>query len=72
MRDHHELIIRPKQPKGEDGYRTFSVRLRQELVDRMDAMAQETGHSRNELIGMFLEYALDHCKLERSDELVPR
>lgn len=67
----NELIIRPKPPKGEDGYRTFSVRLRQELVNRMDDIAQETGHSRNELIGIFLEYALNHCKLERREDLVP-
>ena len=36
-----ELVIRPKLPKGEDGYRTFSVRLRSELVDRMDKITQE-------------------------------
>ena len=71
MRDRDELIIRPKQPKGEDGYKTFSVRLRHELVDRMDDISRQTGHSRNELIGIFLEYALDHCKLERREELVP-
>lgn len=64
-----ELVIRPKLPKGEDGYRTFSVRLRSELVDRMDKITQETGHSRNELIGIFLEFALDHCRLERSEDL---
>ena len=69
MRDRDELIIRPKQPKGEDGYKTFSVRLRHELVDRMDKITQETGHSRNELIGIFLEFALDHCRLERSEDL---
>ena len=37
----------------------------------MDAIAQETGHSRNELIGMFLEYALDHCKLRGAMNLFP-
>ena len=48
MRLDNELVIRPKRPKGDDGYRTFSVRLRNEMVDRMDEIAQETGHSRNE------------------------
>ena len=55
MRHDNELIIRPKRPKGEDGYRIFSVRLRDELVERMDEIAQETGHSRNELIGLLGE-----------------
>ena len=26
MRLDNELVIRPKRPKGDDGYRTFSVR----------------------------------------------
>ena len=71
MRLDNELVIRPKRPKGDDGYRTFSVRLRNEMVDRMDEIAQETGHSRNELIGIFLDYALEHCRLEWSEDLVP-
>ena len=50
MRLDNELVIRPKRPKGDDGYRTFSVRLRNEMVDRMDEIAQETGHSRNESV----------------------
>lgn len=62
------LVVRVKRPKGEDGYRTFSVRLREPVVSRMDEIAKEAGRSRNELIGLFLEYALDHYKLERSDD----
>ena len=58
MRRDNELVIWLKWPKGEDGYRTFSVRLRHALVDRMDEIARETGHSRNELIGIFLDYPL--------------
>lgn len=58
------LIVTVKRPKGEDGYRTFSVRLKESMVNRMDDISRETGRSRNELIGLFLEYALDHCTLE--------
>ena len=71
MRREDELVIRPKRLRGEDGYRTFSVRLRSEIVERMDEIAQETGHSRNELIGLFLEYALGHCRLERKEDFAP-
>lgn len=59
------LIVTVKRPKGEDGYRTFSVRLREPVVSRMDSISQETGRSRNELIGLFLEYALEHYVLEQ-------
>lgn len=61
------LIVTVKRPKGEDGYRTFSVRLREPVVNRMNDISKETGRSRNELIGMFLEYALEHYTLERGE-----
>lgn len=59
------LIVKKKQLRGEDGYKTFSVRLRETIVKQMDDIAKETGYSRNELVGIFLEYALKHYKLER-------
>ena len=52
--------------KGEDGCRTFSVRIREDIVSRMDLIAAQTGRSRNELVGIFLEYALDHCEIEEA------
>ncbi|MBP3493112.1 MAG: CopG family transcriptional regulator [Oscillospiraceae bacterium] len=58
-----ELIVKPKRPKGEDGHRVFSVRLPEETVVRLDKFAAQSGRSRNELIGMFLNYALEHCKI---------
>lgn len=63
----HALIVTIKRPKGEDGYRTFSVRLREPVVNRMDDISKETGRSRNELIGLFLEFALEHYTLERGE-----
>jgi len=62
------LIVTVKRAKGEDGYRTFSVRLRESVVSRMDNLSRETGRSRNELISMFLEYALEHYRLEREGD----
>ena len=56
-----KLVIRPK---GEDGYKTFSIRIKEETVARMDEVASKTGYSRNELIGMFLEFALDNHTIE--------
>lgn len=64
MSDNDKLIIRPKKYKGNDGYKTFSIRIKEELVENIDAISTKTGHSRNELIGIFLEYAVNHCKIE--------
>ena len=63
--DSNRLIIKPKRPKGEDGYKIFSVRIKEETVGKIDKIAQETGRSRNELIGMFLEFAAEHCRVEK-------
>lgn len=56
-----DLIVTPKPLKGEDGYKIFSIRIKEETVARLEAIAAQTNRSRNELIGIFLEYALDHC-----------
>ena len=53
-----ELVIKAKRSKGEDGYRVFSVRIREDLVRQLDAIAAETRRSRNELVGMLVEYSL--------------
>ncbi len=58
------LILKAKYPKGEDGYRVFSVRIRSEIVTELDKISTETGHSRNELIGTLLEFALNNVSLE--------
>lgn len=62
--DDEKLVIHPKRPKGEDGYKTFSIRIREELVEQIDTISAQTGHSRNELIGMFLKFAVDRCTIE--------
>lgn len=58
------LIVKLKKPAGDDGYKTFSVRIRKDIVNRIDAIAKQTGRSRNELISMFMEYALDRCVIK--------
>ena len=58
------LILRPKRPKGDDGYKIFSIRIKEETVSKIEAVSSKTGHTRNELIGIFLEYAIEHCVIE--------
>ena len=59
------LIIKPKKLRGNDGYKTFSIRIKEETVNKIDSISNQTGHSRNELIGIFLEFATEHCKVEK-------
>lgn len=58
-----KLIINKKSLKGEDGYKTFSIRIKDETVAKLDSLANETGRSRNELINILLDYALDNCEV---------
>jgi len=59
-----KLIIDKKALKGEDGYRTFSVRIREETVKNMDQLAKETNRSRNALINLLLDYALENSEVK--------
>ncbi len=59
-----KLIIHPKRSKGDDGYKTFSIRIKEDIVQRIDEISAQTGRSRNELIGIFLEFSLDRCSIE--------
>ena len=58
------LIINKKKLKGEDGYKTFSIRIKDETVQSLDALSNETNRSRNELIGILLDYALKNCEIQ--------
>lgn len=45
----------------EDGFKTFSIRIKEETVLRLDELSEETNRSRNEFINFLLDYAIDHC-----------
>lgn len=59
-----KLIINKKNLKGEDGYKTFSVRIKEETVARLNKLSEETNRSRNELINILLDYAIDNSKVK--------
>ena len=58
------LIIKKKQLKGEDGYKTFSIRIKDETVSALDNLSKETNRSRNELINLLLQFALQNCEIQ--------
>ena len=59
-----KLIIKPKKLKGDDGYKTFSIRIKEETVSQIEDISSKTGHTRNELIGILLKYALEHYEIQ--------
>ena len=60
-----KLVLHPKRAKGDDGYKTFSIRVREDLVERLDELAAQTGRSRNELVNTLLEFAVERCTIEQ-------
>ena len=50
--------------KSDDGYRVISVRIREDLLHRLDQIADETNRSRNEIISRILEHGLDNLEIE--------
>lgn len=60
-----EIRIKKKRGKiGDDGYRIVSVRMREELVNRLEDLSARTNRSRNELINLLLDSAMDIVKVE--------
>lgn len=62
----NKLVIKKKALKGEDGYKTFSIRIKDETVDRLNELAEKTNRTRNELINILLDYAMDECEVEEN------
>lgn len=60
-----EIKIKKKHARrGDDGYKIVSVRMREETVDRLDMLSEKTNRSRNELINILVESAMDIVKIE--------
>ena len=59
----NKLIIRKKGLRGDDGYKTFSIRIKDETVERLNDLAEKTNRTRNELINILLDYAMDECEV---------
>lgn len=60
-----KLIISKRTAlKGEDGYKVFSIRIKDEIADQLDDLAKKTNRSRNELINIILRFGIDNCEIE--------
>lgn len=67
MNEPKQKLIIKKKLKGDDGHKTFSIRIKDETVARLDEIAKESNRSRNDLINMLLDYAMDHCEIEAGE-----
>ena len=60
-----EIKITKKTPRrGDDGYKIVSVRMKEEMLERLDRLAAQTNRSRNELINLLLDSAMEIVKVE--------
>lgn len=60
-----EIKITKKTPRrGDDGYKIVSVRMKEEMLERLDCLAAQTNRSRNELINLLLDSAMEIVKVE--------
>ena len=57
-------ITKKTARKGDDGHKVVSVRMKEELLERLDKLAAETNRSRNELVNLLLEHAVEIVKVE--------
>ena len=61
----NKFVVTKKSPlKGEDGYKVFSIRIKSKTVDDLDKLCAETNRSRNELVGMMLEWAIENTEIK--------
>jgi len=59
-----KLVIQKKSVKGEDGYKTFSIRIKDATTRKLDTLSNESNRSRNELINILLDFAIDNAEIK--------
>lgn len=57
-------ITKKAARRGDDGYKVVSVRMKEEMIERLDTLSAKTNRSRNELINILLESAINIVKVE--------
>ena len=57
-------ITRKVHRRGDDGYKIVSVRMKEELIERLDTLSEKTNRSRNELINLLVDAAINIVKIE--------
>ena len=64
-----KLVIKKKNKlKGDDGYKVFSVRIKDETVTKLEQISHESNRSRNEIINTLLDFAITRCEIDDETE----
>ena len=50
--------------RGEDGYKIISVRIKEGTLSKIDSISSDSNYSRNELINILLENAIENVEVE--------
>ena len=58
-----ENIIKIKK-RGDDGYKIISIRIKEPTLAKIDALSADSNRSRNELINVLLENAIENVEIE--------
>ncbi|MBR2924615.1 MAG: ribbon-helix-helix protein, CopG family [Clostridia bacterium] len=60
-----QIIITKKNPsRGDDGHKVISIRMKNELIEKLDDLALKTNRSRNELVNLLLEESLKNVTVK--------
>lgn len=57
-------VIKKRELRGDDGYKIFPIRIKEETSKKLDALSQETNRSRNELINIMLDWSIDNIEIK--------
>lgn len=52
--------------KGDDGYKIISVRMKEDTIAKLEELSVRSNRSRNELINLLLEAAVDIVEIEEA------
>ncbi|MBP3337974.1 MAG: CopG family transcriptional regulator [Lachnospiraceae bacterium] len=62
MSNNKPLVIKRK---GEDGSKIITIRIKEDILNKLDKMASESNFSRNELITTLLKYAIENTEIQK-------
>ena len=62
-----KILIRKKGLQGEDGYKVFSVRIKEETADQLNKIAADANRSRNEIVNILLDYGISNCEITKTN-----
>lgn len=49
--------------RGEDGSRIISVRIKEDILNKLDNISKESNYSRNELINLILQHGVENLEI---------